>query len=140
MAYIDWDYYQAHGTGKIEQPDFALICEVASDVLDAYTMHALKRYPEVLTDGDVKQRMERATLYQCEHIASAGGIEAYQSDNTPLASKSETIGNYSNSQSFATDKNHQKRVNGLVVSPLAAYLIPDVVAIGRSVAVRVMHG
>jgi hypothetical protein len=127
MAYIDKAFYDSMSSIAISEEDFAPMADRASDIIDALTFRAVQRFG--LVEGDVLYALvKEATVYQMEFIQRTfGSLDAWENDYDEVSS--ETIGNYSYSKSSAG----KQRVNGLVVSPHAKYMLGPVIALGRRV-------
>ena len=50
MAYADYTYYQMQWCGELEQKDFVILAERASDYIDTITFNRIKEKPNLMCD------------------------------------------------------------------------------------------
>ena len=50
MAYVDYVYYQTQWGGELDQKDFTILSERASDYIDTITFNRIKENPNLMCD------------------------------------------------------------------------------------------
>lgn len=130
--YLTFDEYKEYGYSKpaTEQEFNSLENEVQIRV-DAMTFGAVKKHFNSLAGTQAMEDLKLAVAVQIDHVINEFGSRENWLNAKPLSSKSETIGNYSQSVAYANNQgvlDEAKTINWSNVS--YAYLAPFV-AIGR---------
>lgn len=120
MAYIDKTYFNEYTTADIDDSEFAILAERASDIIDMLTMNKIG-----LAGGltallsPVQAAVKKATAAQVETLYAQGGVEAVNG-NADTNTGSVTIGKFS----MTGGSSGLELINGIPVSPLVrSYLL-----------------
>ena len=81
MAYADYTYYQTQWGGELEQKDFAVLAERASDYIDTITFNRIKENPSLMCD-EVKKAMCSVVdeMHQQKIIKTKGVVKSFNND------------------------------------------------------------
>lgn len=120
MAYIDKDYFEAYTTTEIENPEFTVLAERASDVVDMLTHNriiAAGGFDEL--PAATQLAVQKATAAEVETLFYQGGVNAVVG-NSDSAAGSVSIGKVS----MSNGAGGLQTINGIPVSPLISqYLL-----------------
>ncbi|MDD3030698.1 MAG: hypothetical protein PHS57_10575 [Alphaproteobacteria bacterium] len=130
MSYVTKADYDAYSDVTVSAEDFPRLSELASDLIDGFTMNritaagGLDSFPPFVQD-----RIKKATCAQVQTIAYAGSADSVVEDVTGGGITSESLGKYSYSKKqgsgAAGNGEGGDTVNGIELSPLVrVYLRP----------------
>ena len=130
MSYATKADYDAYSDVAVSEEDFPRLSELASDLIDGFTMNritaagGLDSFPPFVQD-----RVKKATCAQIQTIAYAGSAESVVEDAADGGTTSESLGKYSYSKKqgsgAAGNGEGGDAVNGVELSPtVRVYLRP----------------
>ncbi len=97
MAYVDYVYYQTQWGGELDQKDFTILSERASDYIDTITFNRIKENPNLMCD-EVKKAVCSVVdeMQQQKTMKTKGIVKSFNNDGY-----SETLSYGSDSRSNA---------------------------------------
>jgi hypothetical protein len=118
MAYIDYEYFETYTTTAIDESEFTVLAERASDVIDMLTMQKIPAYGFSSYSEATQAAIKKATAAEVDTLYAQGSLSALVG-NADTGASSFSIGKFSMSNSSSSGTTTSlKTVNGIPVSPL----------------------
>lgn len=131
MAYLTRQEYLSFGLSAVTEEAFPALASQVSGEADALTFGWLaEHFDELPSDGSDAQRLKAAVAYQIDFIAAAAGSREESLKPSP-ASVSETMGNYSYSESYGASGKGAASGIASRWSKLALSCLAPFISIGR---------
>lgn len=117
MAYIDKAFFNTYTTTVIDDTEFTVLANRASDIIDMLTMQRIGGDAGfALLPAAAQEAVKKATAAEVETLYLQGGIEALTGGNDIVSG---SIGKFS-----YQSKGSSQTINGMPVSPLiSGYLL-----------------
>ena len=121
MAYIDKAYFGTYTTTEIDDAEFGVLAERASDIIDMITFDRISKAGGINNlSAFVQGKVKKAVAAQTESLYLNGGIEAAIGGATVTSA---SIGKFSYGTGGTGGAGAAPTINGVVLHPLVyAYL------------------
>lgn len=124
MGYIDKAFYDTMFGANIDQVEFDMLNEIASQIVNRRTLNKINHFGITNFSNTLQDRIKKATAYQVRVLVDTGGMDNL-SGMSDLNADSVTIGKYSESSGGQGnfDGSKIKVVDGVTISPMIDYML-----------------